>query len=96
MAEAVNILGLKHAVITSVNRDELPDGGAAIWAATIRQVKALNPDCTVEALIPDFEGMEASLIGSLGGQAGYLGTQHRDSPASVSHSAASGQVSALA
>ena len=65
MAEAVNILGLKHAVITSVNRDELPDGGAAIWAATIRQVKALNPDCTVEALIPDFEGVEASLLAVL-------------------------------
>ena len=65
VAEAVNILGLKHAVITSVNRDELPDGGAAIWAATIRQVKALNPHCTVEALIPDFEGVEASLLAVL-------------------------------
>jgi lipoyl synthase len=62
VAEAVSILGLKHAVITSVNRDELPDGGAAIWADTIRQVKTLNPDCTVEALIPDFEGLEASLV----------------------------------
>jgi lipoyl synthase len=62
VAEAVKTLGLKHAVITSVNRDELPDGGAAIWAATIRQVKALNPGCTVEALIPDFEGLEASLL----------------------------------
>src|SRR5918996_5204867 len=61
VAEAVNSLGLKHAVITSVNRDELPDGGAAVWATTIRQVRALNPDCTVEALIPDFEGVEASL-----------------------------------
>jgi lipoic acid synthetase len=45
-----------------VNRDELPDGGAAIWAETIRQVKALNPGCTVEALIPDFEGLEESLL----------------------------------
>jgi lipoyl synthase len=62
VAEAVHSLGLKHAVITSVNRDELRDGGAAIWAATIRQVKALNPDCTVEALIPDFEGLEGSLM----------------------------------
>jgi lipoyl synthase len=61
VAEAVRTLGLKHAVITSVNRDELADGGAAIWAATIRQVKALNPDCTVEALIPDFEGLEEAL-----------------------------------
>jgi lipoyl synthase len=62
VAEAVNALGLKHAVITSVNRDELPDGGAAVWADTIRQVKGLNPSCTVEALIPDFEGLEASLL----------------------------------
>jgi lipoic acid synthetase len=61
VAEAVNHLSLKHAVLTSVNRDELSDGGAAIWAATIQQVKALNPACTVEALIPDFEGVEASL-----------------------------------
>jgi lipoic acid synthetase len=61
VAAAVRTLGLKHAVITSVNRDELPDGGATIWAATIRQVKALNPGCTVEALVPDFEGLEASL-----------------------------------
>jgi lipoyl synthase len=61
VAEAVKTLGLKHAVITSVNRDELPDGGAAIWRDTIRQVKGLNPGCTVEALIPDFEGLEASL-----------------------------------
>jgi lipoyl synthase len=62
VAEAVRALGLKHAVITSVNRDELPDGGAAIWAETIRQVRALNPGCTVEALIPDFEGLEESLL----------------------------------
>jgi lipoyl synthase len=61
VAEAIRTLGLKHAVLTSVNRDELPDGGAALWAATIRQVKALNPGCTVEALIPDFEGLEAAL-----------------------------------
>jgi lipoic acid synthetase len=65
VAEAVNILGLKHAVITSVNRDELPDGGAAIWAATLREVKTLNPHCTVEALVPDFEGVEASLLAVL-------------------------------
>jgi lipoic acid synthetase len=62
VAEAVQSLGLKHAVITSVNRDELPDGGAAVWAETIRQVKARNPACTVEALIPDFEGSEDALL----------------------------------
>jgi lipoic acid synthetase len=62
LAQAIKLLGLKHAVITSVNRDELPDGGAGIWAETIRQVKAHNVGCTVEALIPDFEGLEASLL----------------------------------
>jgi lipoic acid synthetase len=62
VAQAVRTLGLRHAVITSVNRDELPDGGAAIWAETIRQVKSQNTGCTVEALIPDFEGLETSLL----------------------------------
>ena len=62
VAQAIRTLGLRHAVITSVNRDELPDGGAAIWAETIRQVKAQRAGCTVEALIPDFEGSEASLV----------------------------------
>jgi lipoic acid synthetase len=62
VAEAVQALGLKHAVITSVNRDELPDGGASVWAETIRQLKVQNPRCTVEALIPDFEGLEEALL----------------------------------
>jgi len=61
VAEAVHTLRLRHAVITSVNRDELPDGGAAVWAETIRQVKAQNPGCTVEALIPDFRGSADAL-----------------------------------
>ncbi|ULA62460.1 MAG: Lipoyl synthase [Nitrospira sp.] len=61
VAEAVQALGLRHAVITSVNRDELPDGGAAIFAETIRQTKALSPGCTIEVLIPDFEGNDAAL-----------------------------------
>ena len=61
VAEAVHALRLRHAVITSVNRDELPDGGASIFAETIRQARALNPGCTIEVLIPDFEGNEAAL-----------------------------------
>ncbi|MFL6211105.1 MAG: lipoyl synthase [Pyrinomonadaceae bacterium] len=61
VAEAVRHLNLAHAVITSVNRDDLPDGGAAHWAETIRAVRALNPDCRVEVLIPDFNGDEAAL-----------------------------------
>jgi lipoic acid synthetase len=56
VAEAVKTLNLAHAVITSVNRDDLPDGGAAHWAQTIREVRALNPGCRVEVLIPDFNG----------------------------------------
>lgn len=61
VAEAVRHLGLAHAVITSVNRDDLPDGGAAHWAETIRWVRRLNPDCKIEVLIPDFNGDEAAL-----------------------------------
>jgi lipoic acid synthetase len=61
VAEAVRHLKLAHAVITSVNRDDLPDGGAAHWAETIRAVRALNPDCRIEVLIPDFNGDEAAL-----------------------------------
>jgi len=61
VAEAVQHLKLAHTVITSVNRDDLPDGGAAHWAATIREVRALNPECKVEVLIPDFNGDEDAL-----------------------------------
>ena len=61
VAEAVAQLNLAHTVITSVNRDDLPDGGAAHWAETVRQVRSLNPDCKIEVLIPDFNGDEAAL-----------------------------------
>jgi lipoic acid synthetase len=61
VAEAVRHLGLAHTVITSVNRDDLADGGAAHWAATIREVRALNPSCKIEVLIPDFNGDEQAL-----------------------------------
>jgi lipoic acid synthetase len=54
VAEAIKLMGVKHAVITSVNRDELPDKGAWVWAETIRKVKELNPNTTMETLIPDF------------------------------------------
>ncbi len=56
VAEAIKLMGVKHAVLTSVNRDELKDGGAAIWAATVRAVRELNPATTMETLIPDFKG----------------------------------------
>ena len=61
VAEAVAHLGLEYAVITSVNRDDLPDGGAAHWAETIRKVHVHNPTCRVEVLIPDFQGDEDAL-----------------------------------
>ncbi|MDG2037357.1 MAG: lipoyl synthase [Luminiphilus sp.] len=55
-AEAVKLMGLKYVVLTSVNRDDLPDGGAGHYAAVVRATKALNPDTAVEALTPDFLG----------------------------------------
>ena len=61
VAQAVQALQLRHAVITSVNRDELEDGGASIFAETIRHIRGLIADCTVEVLIPDFEGSETAL-----------------------------------
>lgn len=61
IAEAVRILGLGHAVITSVNRDDLPDGGASAFAETIIQIRVQRPDCTVEVLIPDFQGRRKDL-----------------------------------
>jgi lipoyl synthase len=56
VAEAVKTMKLKHAVITSVARDDLKDGGAEIWARTIRAVRHLNPQTAIEVLIPDFKG----------------------------------------
>lgn len=61
VARAVQALSLRHAVITSVNRDELDDGGADIFARTIREIRRLSPACAVEVLIPDFEGNQAAL-----------------------------------
>ncbi len=61
LAEAVKELGLKHAVITSVTRDDLPDGGAAHFARTIEAVRKLNPNTTIEVLIPDFQGDDQAL-----------------------------------
>jgi lipoyl synthase len=57
----VATLGLKHAVVTSVNRDDDNVGGAKVFADTIREIRALTPDCRVEVLIPDFQGLEEPL-----------------------------------
>ena len=61
VAEAVARLGLRHVVVTSVNRDDLPDGGAGHFAETARQVRARVPSCSVEVLIPDFQGNRDAL-----------------------------------
>jgi len=56
IGRAVKLMGLKYAVITSVTRDDLPDGGAAVWAETIREIRRQNPNTKIEVLIPDFRG----------------------------------------
>ncbi len=61
LAETIHTLELKHAVITSVNRDDLKDGGARFWAATIKMIKLKNPGTTLEVLIPDFNGEEKDI-----------------------------------
>jgi lipoyl synthase len=62
VAEAVKLMGIKHAVITSVNRDELKDKGASIWNATVREIKLINPQTTIETLIPETRGDWDALI----------------------------------
>ena len=61
VAEAIYLMKVKHAVITSVDRDELKDGGSVIWYNTIKAVKALNPETTLETLIPDFKGEQENI-----------------------------------
>jgi lipoic acid synthetase len=61
VANAIRTLDLSYVVITSVDRDDLPDGGASIFAATVRETRAQRPDCRIEVLIPDFQGNESAL-----------------------------------
>ena len=61
VAESVRLMGLRHVVITCVDRDDLPDGGAAFWAETIRRVRTFCPDTSIEALVGDFRGDERAL-----------------------------------
>ncbi|NLJ58364.1 MAG: lipoyl synthase, partial [Tissierellia bacterium] len=61
LAEAVKEMGLSHVVITSVTRDDLPDGGASHFAKTIEEVRKINPNTTIEVLIPDLEGVHENL-----------------------------------
>lgn len=62
VAEAIHLMKVKHAVITSVDRDELKDGGSIIWYNTINAVYALNPDTTLETLIPDFKAQKENIL----------------------------------
>jgi lipoic acid synthetase len=62
VAEAIYLMKVKHAVITSVDRDELKDGGSVIWYNTIKAVKSLNSDTTLETLIPDFKGQKENIL----------------------------------
>jgi len=62
VAEAIHLMKVTHAVITSVDRDELKDGGSIVWYNTIKAVKALNPNTTLETLIPDFKGEAENIL----------------------------------
>ncbi len=58
VARSIKLMGIKHAVITSVDRDDLKDMGSIIWAETVKAIRRMNPDTTLETLIPDFQGIE--------------------------------------
>ena len=73
VADTCEAMELEHVVITSVNRDELPDGGAGIYAETIREIRRRLPDCSVEVLIPDFKGDEDALATVLEARPSILG-----------------------
>src|SRR4026209_1809467 len=72
VAEAIRILNLSYVVVTSVDRDDLPDGGASIFASTIRETRARLPECRIEVLIPDFQGDEQALHAVLDARPGVL------------------------
>jgi lipoic acid synthetase len=73
IGRAVKSMGLRYAVVTSVNRDDLPDGGAAVFAAVVHEIRQAQPGCVVELLIPDFQGSEAALEIVLAAQPEVLG-----------------------
>lgn len=62
LADSIRLLNLKHCVITSVDRDDLPDGGAGIWAESVRRIRLVNPGITIETLIPDFNGRREDIM----------------------------------
>lgn len=73
VAESVRMMGLKHAVITSVTRDDLPDGGAKQWAITVERIKGENPNTTIELLIPDMKGVKEDIDTILASGADIVG-----------------------
>jgi lipoic acid synthetase len=73
VADTVAAMALEHVVITSVNRDDLPDGGASIYAETVRRIRDVVPTCSVELLIPDFKGDEGALATVLDAEPAILG-----------------------
>ena len=87
VADAIRTLDLSYVVITSVDRDDLKDGGASIFAETIRETRARLPHCRIEVLIPDFQGNEAALQRGARRAARRAEPQHRDGAAAVSHGA---------
>ncbi len=81
VGEAVARMGLRHAVVTSVNRDDQQDGGAAVFAATIAEIRARVPGCAVEVLIPDFKGRWDALARGARGPPRHPQPQRRDGAA---------------
>ena len=68
VAEAVQTMGLRHVVITSVDRDDLPDGGASLFCSTVEEIRRRAPGCVVEVLIPDFQGCDEALKSVVGAE----------------------------
>ena len=84
VAEAVAAMGLRYAVVTSVNRDDRKDGGAELFQLTIEAIRERVPGCKVEVLVPDFQGSHAAMEIVMNAQTGRAQPQHRDSAAVVS------------
>ena len=94
VAMTVERMGLEHAVITSVNRDDVPDGGAALFVETVRWIRRLSPGATVELLIPDFDGNWEALDDRPAGRAGDPQSQHGDGAPPLPHRAPQGALRA--
>ncbi len=96
VAEAVAKMGLRYAVVTSVNRDDQPDGGSAIFARTIQEIRRRVPGCSVEVLIPDFRGEWSALETVLQRAARRAESQHGNRAAALSRSSQRRDLRALA